>query len=311
MRATYHCGREGNPKHNDRHFDLATAPHIDQKKTHQNYTWHRYKKDPNFKSASFEEVEREYYTRRYSKALQTSNQRYKDQRHPERCKTIEDLLKGKQTRPVETILQVGDMNNHPDKRILMSCARDMINYMNRFSNEHGSHAHMLDFAIHFDEATPHVQIRSCFDYRDKDGNYRLGQDKALQAMGIDLPDPTKPKGRYNNRKMTYDAAMREKWQEILKDHDLQIEMDPLPAKRHLDREDFIDQQIKLKSEELKKLEKSVESLRKSEENLGKSVGKLKADQQEYEEKKAQWDSRFGNIGNLALTRHKSISGHER
>lgn len=301
MRATYRCGRNGNAKHNDRTFDLDAAPHIDQEKTRTNLTWHCYSKNPKFQSATFEEVERTYYTNRYSNALNATNQRYKDQRHPERCKSIESLLKGRQTRPTETILQIGNMDEHPDEKIFLSCMSDMMKYINQFNREHGHHYRALDYAVHFDEKTPHVQIRGCFEYIDQDGNPRLGQDKSLQEMGIDLPDPSKAKGRYNNRKMTFDNIMRTKWIEILKEHGLQIETDPLPSRRHLDKEDYIDLQIRKKSEEIYKLEKSVESLKISEESLKKSIDKLKADQIAYEQKKEKWDKRFGSVEHLAPT----------
>lgn len=35
------------------------------------------------------------------------------------------------------------------------------------------------------------------------------QEKALEALGIELPDPTKKPGKNNNRKMTFDKICRD------------------------------------------------------------------------------------------------------
>ena len=34
------------------------------------------------------------------------------------------------------------------------------------------------------------------------------QEKALEELGFELPDPSKPKGKHNNRKQTFDAVCR-------------------------------------------------------------------------------------------------------
>ena len=45
-------------------------------------------------------------------------------------------------------------------------------------------------------------------------NY-VQQDKALKSLGFELPDPTaKKKGKYNNRKMNFDAECRKLFLEI-------------------------------------------------------------------------------------------------
>lgn len=313
MRATYHCGRgkTASTKHNDRNFDLSLAPHINQDMTINNITTHVFsKKHPEW---TFEQAELEYYRLRYSKSLEAQNQRYKAQSKEKYCRTIEDVYRAKKTRPDEVLMQIGNKANHPDPKILRSCFVDFDKKFRKWNHEHGNHIHILSAALHLDESTPHLQIKRVFDYRDKDGNYRIGQNKGLEQAGIQLPDTEKPPGKLNNRKMVFDAMLRDMWLETLKEHDLQIETDPLPSRRHLDKEDYIDKQINLKAEELKKLEKSVESLRNSKENLEDSIDKLKSDQLAYEEKKAKWDDRFKEIGDLAPMHHKSISssGHER
>ena len=65
---------------------------------------------------------------------------------------------------------------------------------------------MLDWALHLDESTPHIHERHVFDCENKYGEVAPQQEKALEALGFDLPDPGKPLSRRNNRKITFDAA---------------------------------------------------------------------------------------------------------
>ena len=57
------------------------------------------------------------------------------------------------------------------------------------------------------------------------------QEKALREAGIELPDPSKPEGRYNNRKITFDKMRREMFQEICLKHGLKIEVEPRPQRQ--------------------------------------------------------------------------------
>lgn len=311
MRATYHCGRGKNAstKHNDRNFDLNKAPHINQDMTNKNITAHIFSKQhPEW---SFEQAELEYYKMRYGKALEAQNERYKEQSKEKYIRTIEDIYKGKKTRPDEVLLQIGNKDEHPDEKTLINCYNDFNRKFRIWNNEHGNHVHILSVALHLDESTPHLQIKRVFDYKDNNSDIRIGQNKGLEQAGIHLPNPNQSPGRNNNRKMVFDAMLRNMWLETLREHGLQIEIEPLLSRKHLDKEDYIDHQINLKNEELKALEKVVESLRDSKENLEKSVNQLKSNQLAYEKKKAKWDDRFKGIPDLAPIRHKAISKHER
>ena len=46
-----------------------------------------------------------------------------------------------------------------------------------------------------------------FDCENRYGELCPQQEKALEELGIPLPNPDKPKGRHNNRKQTFDAAV--------------------------------------------------------------------------------------------------------
>ena len=66
------------------------------------------------------------------------------------------------------------------------------------------------------------------------------QEKALEALGFDLPDPDKPLSRRNNRKITFDAACRKMLFEIAKRHGLELEEEAEYGNRkYLEKQDFI------------------------------------------------------------------------
>ena len=256
MRATYRCSRKnGSARHNDRNFNLNKASHINQGKTPDNWNWHCFQKK--LPEASFSEVEEIFYQKRYSASLSAINERYRAQYHPERCKTVKDLLEGSRTKPEEFILQIGTKDEHPPGHVLADVVKEFMDYNLSWNKEHGNHMHILNVSGHVDESTPHIHVRRCWDYIDKDGNPRLGQEKALEQAGIGLPDPDKPVGRYNNRKKTFDTMMRDKWYEILKAHGLEIETEPLPRRKNKIKEAYIDSQIAKKVEKLESLDKQI------------------------------------------------------
>ena len=62
-----------------------------------------------------------------------------------------------------------------------------------------------------------------FDCENRYGELCPQQEKALEALGFDLPNPGKPLSRRNNRKITFDAACRKMLFEIAKRHGLELE----------------------------------------------------------------------------------------
>ena len=141
-------------------------------------------------------------------------------RHPERNRTTEDLLKNKMTCPEETIFQIGKEEEHISGEQLFHIADS---FMKRFEGMFGDHVHILDFALHMDETTPHIHERHVFDCENKYGELCPQQEKALEALGIPLPDPDKPRGRNNNRKMTFDLICRNLLFDVCRQYGLEIE----------------------------------------------------------------------------------------
>lgn len=267
MRVSMHNGR-GSSKHNDRSFLKSwthderqeKAGHIDHTKTKDNFYWATSKADKNFQDgATFEEIELNFYEKFFGEALEQTNRNYIAQGHPERVKTMLDWYKSKQKAPFETILQVGDMTSDIDPEIFKKMCFDYVNHINR---NYGQNIRVLDVAIHFDETSPHMHLRQVYSYTDG-GIAKIGQAKALEQLGIELPDPTKKTGRNNNRKMTLDKQLRQEWQNIAKSYGFDIETTPRVGVRHKEKEQFIDDQIAKKQSELDRLNKTIDDVIKN------------------------------------------------
>lgn len=255
MRVSQHSGRQGSAKHNDRSFlsdksdqeRREMAPHISAEAGTQNVFWSWQK------GVDFETAERNFYKARYSASVEATNERYRKEGHADRCKTTDDLHQGKLTRPEETILQIGDMKDDISRNEFLDCFTDYMKRLEEWNQEHGSHMHILSMAVHMDEASPHAHVRRVWDYTDKDGLVRLGQNKGLEQAGVPLPEPDKPNGRFNNRKMTFDAMARGLWQEVCKAHGFEIETEARPNARHKDKVEYINDKL---SEALKTIERA-------------------------------------------------------
>lgn len=62
----------------------------------------------------------------------------------------------------------------------------------------------------------------------------------MEALGFELPEPEKPVGRKNNRKMTFDSACRVLLFDVAKKHGLQLEEEPeYGGRAYLEKQDYI------------------------------------------------------------------------
>ena len=250
LKLTRHNGRAGthgtyNPKHNDRSFNLANSEHIDPERAKSNIYWdcfHGFRsaldpQDPDDLGATFSDVERQFYESRYSNFVESQNERNAKIRHTERNRSIPDLLSSRKTCPEETIYQLGTLDEHASAEDLLNIVTEFID---EFKARFGDHVHVLDWALHLDESTPHIPERHLFDCENKYGEIAPQQEKALEALGFDLPDPNKPLSRRNNRKITFDAACRKMLFEIAKRHGLELEEEAEYGNRkYLEKQDFI------------------------------------------------------------------------
>ena len=182
-------------------------------------------------------MERQFYEIHYSEFIERQNERNAKIRHTERNRSISDLLSSRKTCPEETIYQLGTLDEHASAEDLMNIVTEFID---EFKGKFGEHVHVLDWALHLDESTPHIHERHVFDCENKYGEVAPQQEKALEALGFDLPDPDKPLSRRNNRKITFDAACRKMLFEIAKRHGLDLEEEAEYGNRkYLEKQDFI------------------------------------------------------------------------
>ena len=253
MRATRHNGRSGshgtyNVKHNDRNFDVKNSDHIDEVRTEKNVYWDCYQGTVKERTLTFSEVEKRFYEEHYGSHVDAQNFRNEEARHAERNRTIDDVLLNKKTCPEETLLQLGNIDKSVDASTLIKISEE---YFDEFEKRFGSNIHILDWALHLDESTPHIHERHVFDATNQYGEICPMQDKALEELGIELPDPDKPKSRYNNRKMTFDATCRELFLSICQKHGLEMEMEPIyGGASYLEKADYIVQKLRTENERL-------------------------------------------------------------
>lgn len=112
--------------------------------------------------------------------------------------------------------------------------------MTVFRERFGSHVHILDWALHLDETSPHIHARQVFDIENRYGEIEPKQEKALEALGIPLPFPDKKPGRQNNRKITFDSMCRELLLNICEEHGLSVEREAIyGGQASREKNDFI------------------------------------------------------------------------
>ena len=181
-------------------------------------------------------MERQFYETHYSEFIERQNERNAKIRHTERNRSIPDLLSSRKTCPEETIYQLGTLDEHASGEVLLAVVTEFIE---EFKARFGDHVHVLDWALHLDESTPHIHERHVFDCENKYGEVAPQQEKALEALGFELLDPGKPLSR-NNRKITFDAACRTMLFEIAKRHGLELEEEAEYGNRqYLEKQDYI------------------------------------------------------------------------
>lgn len=247
MRASRHNGRSGkhgvyDVKHNDRNFDVANSEHIDAERTKLNVYWDCYQGyclngDTPERKMTFTGIEKAYYFEHYGDHVDAQNERNEKAGHAERNRTTDDVLKNNKTCPEESILQLGNIDCSVTPDVL---AKVVAEFFEEFEKRYGSHVHILDWALHLDEATPHVHVRQVYDALNKYGELCPQQEKALEELGFELPDPTKKRSRFNNRKMCFDAECRKLFLDIGQKNGVELEYEPeYGGASYLEKQDYI------------------------------------------------------------------------
>lgn len=229
MRMTIHNARTSKlgaftPRHNDRSFDISHAEHIDPERTKGNIYWNWTGKT----NITFEDAEKLFYEQHCRKHLNAVNQRYQEQRHPERIKSMDAYRTARHTCPEETLLMIGNRDEHLPPKTLQAICNDLRDW----EEKHIPDLKILDMALHVDEdGAPHIHMRKAWIYKDKYGVESISQGKALEKAGIPLPHPDKPQGRNNNRKQTFSQQERQALYEICKSYGLASLLETQPRER--------------------------------------------------------------------------------
>lgn len=238
MRVTQHNSRTGSggrvlgTAHNDRNYDTDKADNL-LNDGDENIYWargeHGFVTDG---TITFEESEHNFYAKFLRRDLERQNAKALKARHRERVQDIDQYRKSRKHCPEEVILQIGDSMKHADAETLTECA---VEYMQEMHKASKGHCIILNAALHTDEAVPHIHIRRAWLYKDDAGIYCTGQEKALEQAGVEplcKREGRENDSRYCNRKIRFDADMREKWLDICERHQLEVERVPVPDGHH-------------------------------------------------------------------------------
>lgn len=243
-------------KHNNREFDLDKAKHINKEKTKDNIII-TYDNQP---FETLDSVELKFYNERYGKWLNQKNNNYIKDGHKEKTKTMEEMIKIKNYKPKEILIQIGDKDNNIGDEKFIQVMNNLLDEMKtKYSN-----FHMIDASIHLDETTPHCHLRGIFDiYNKKYDRYEIFQKRALNEMGFYQPDLTKPETKFNNCKISFDKDLREMIAKIVKKvANTQVNLVPRENTEHLDILNFkkqaITKDLETAREELNQIDKELE-----------------------------------------------------
>jgi hypothetical protein len=299
MRATIHNGRTSNlgaftPKHNDRNFNIKNAEHIDPERVKNNRYWNWTGKE-----ITFEDAEIAFYEKHISAHLEAQNARYRAQRHAERAKTMDEYRKNPQTCPEEVILQIGKLGDTIPADMMARIIQEQINW----EQKQFPGVRVLDVALHMDEqGAPHIHERRAWVYTDKDGNTAISQNKSLEQMGVELPNPDRPRGRFNNRKQTFSKRCREHLLQICKEHGLEIEEIPQEkSKSGRTLEDYQAGEAEKRAADAERRRQFSERVAESAEKQAESARNTARSYEEHAERVAgQINAEYGELADAGL-----------
>ncbi len=273
IKATYHCGRitKGGKVYNANHNTLDRTRngqnHIDHDRTKENILF-RVENGRMVRCDSYDAIayEKKRYKELFEDSLEARNERYRQQRHKERCRDIDSLYRDPKKCPFEMILQVGKGNDgmsHEQKAELSK--KINVEFIKEMHKRYGKNFIPLDLSGHYDETSIHWHYRGIFAYKGKDG-LEPNQSKALEELGIERPDMTKPVGKRNNPLMTFTEEARELYYQICERHGLEIDREVRnPSQKHKETLEYKCEQLHTEADK---------------EELRYNTNKVKADKEE-------------------------------
>lgn len=234
------------------------------------------------------------YSENYAEGLALQNAMYVNQGHKERCKTLEKLEHGKQTRPMEYIFQLGNMHNHPTGDELKTAFEQYLTKLLQYCKENNVKCHLISAALHVDEKTPHIHYKVTFSADLSRGGQLPRQEECFRQSKLELPNPAQKEGRYNNRLMTFTEHCRELELEVFRGLGYEIETKPRPNMRHLKTRDYYTQAAINKEKDIR-------------EQIDRINAKYAAERSEIAQNRLEVE----NMSKSLDSREKSISERER
>ena len=265
-KATYHSGRTTkggkvfNANHNTYKKTRDGQSHINHDRTEENILY-RIENDKLKPCKSYDciEFEKRRYKELFSDSLEAKNERYIKQRHKERCRDVEDLYRDPKKCPFEMILQIGKADDSlafEEKAELSK--RVNIDFIREMHKRYGANFILLNLSGHYDEVSVHWHCRAVFVYQGKDG-LEPNQTKALESMGIQRPDRTKPIGKHNNPLMTFTEEARNLYYEICERYGLEIDREVKnPSQKH---KETLEHKCEMLEKEVQEKDQAIEQMR--------------------------------------------------
>lgn len=236
-------GRPLSVHHCDRDFATEKVSHIDTSKTHENILMYyhtdgtytiRHGRGVDTDMGSFAEWEKSYYKQRYASYRERQNQKSRKARHPERCKSTEDMLKSPRTCPESICIQMGSQGHCISAQEYTLFAQMLIETIQGVY----PHFHILDASVHMDERSPHLHIRGVHEYITDYGDVAIGKKESLRQDGALLPYDA-PESTTNNLSMRFSGDLRKWSYDIARELDISLE-----PQRHTGKNDKTFQQVK-------------------------------------------------------------------
>ena len=284
-KATYHTGRTTkagkvfNSNHNTQDKTRDGQNHIDHERTKNNLLY-RVENNKMIPCKSYDSIvfEKKRYKELFGNSLEARNERYRKQRHSERCRTINDLYRDPKKCPFEMVLQIGKAGDGiSDSEKAELSKKINLEFVKELHKRYGRNFVPLDISGHYDETSIHWHYRGVFVFKGKDG-LEPNQSKALEKMGIERPDKTKPVSKHNNPLMTFTSETRELYYQICERHGLEIDREVKnPSQKHKEalehKCEMLEQEVQEKDQMLEQMTAQIQALNTEKEQKQREADK--------------------------------------
>ena len=212
---------------------------------------------------------------------------------------MDEYRRSPQTCPEEVILMIGKAGDTIPTDMMARIIQEQINW----EQQQFPGVKVLDVALHMDEqGAPHIHERRAWVYTDKNGNLAISQNRSLEQMGVELPNPDKPRSRFNNRKQVFSRMCREHLLQICREHGLEIEEIPQEkSKSGLSHVAYMTRQEEEKAADAERRRQFSERAAESAEKRAESARDAARSYEEHSEQVArQINNEYGELADAGL-----------